>query len=681
MPTVKELKAELKSRNLSTHGPKAELVLRLEEAANELDVVEGESNADGASVIQSALSWVRAAVYSGDSSSSSSSSSSSIDAPIEPKSYWIALALYLASALCACCNLHLHLLYLGRHAQWAMATLSCGWCGVSRCHELIHLDRYVRESTGSIADDAASAQPDTNTLPCSLCRCCSRCTQWAARIAAALAAAAAFGAIGRHTPSLYVDHHILDPEYFDVEVGVRGWPLRVHVSVFLGAIGCACGVVSVFTIGARTLTRPRVVVYIALLATYAAVAAQMVGYLQASWKHVWCAVESIADEDELTKFNNGRDNYEDADKHCAGMSTIMTCEAESFCEWHYNYRPIARTLATWIAVATTLAACVVSRKRTRAELRASAAAREKKNDSCAGLGRLRGMVCPPLRTLAQVAVVILLGTSAVVRHNVSVDENGHATRLSTVIHRALPSTAQVQYGMGVAWNFTKAAYQNQNPNGAASSSSSSSSSSSDSSSSSAGAFSWAEFLSDMLNGRISEDLGAYFGRFGDVEAYALLEKECLTIVQEEKEADEKSSTTTTSRKTLSAEECAAVAHNASPPPTLKDVKKVFRMVSIKYHPDKVRQLGEAERNAAEHSFDQIREAHDRLKDGFQRNAAGGQGSRAEEEEEAAAAEQEERFADARKRQGKRSRRRRKKAATRRGRSGRGGTRRRAKEEL
>ena len=43
------------------------------------------------------------------------------------------------------CNLHLHLLYLGRYFHWALAVLSCGGCGVGCMADRMKLETYVAE--------------------------------------------------------------------------------------------------------------------------------------------------------------------------------------------------------------------------------------------------------------------------------------------------------------------------------------------------------------------------------------------------------------------------------------------------------------------------------------------------------------------------------------------------------
>ena len=61
-------------------------------------------------------------------------------------------------------------------------------------------------------------------------------------------------------------------------------------------------------------------------------------------------------------------------------------------------------------------------------------------------------------------------------------------------------------------------------------------------------------------------------------------------------------------------------HDAVPPPTLKDIKKVYRAVALLCHPDKVSaDATEAEKHSAQRRFDAATDAHDRLKEALEKN--------------------------------------------------------------
>ena len=51
------------------------------------------------------------------------------------------------------------------------------------------------------------------------------------------------------------------------------------------------------------------------------------------------------------------------------------------------------------------------------------------------------------------------------------------------------------------------------------------------------------------------------------------------------------------------------------PPTASndEVKKAYRQMAVKYHPDKVSHLGEDVRLAAEHKFKMVNEAYEKIK--------------------------------------------------------------------
>ena len=56
-----------------------------------------------------------------------------------------------------------------------------------------------------------------------------------------------------------------------------------------------------------------------------------------------------------------------------------------------------------------------------------------------------------------------------------------------------------------------------------------------------------------------------------------------------------------------------------PPPTLRDIKKVYRAVALQCHPDKVAAAAtESERNSAQRRFDAATDAHDRLKEALEK---------------------------------------------------------------
>ena len=60
-------------------------------------------------------------------------------------------------------------------------------------------------------------------------------------------------------------------------------------------------------------------------------------------------------------------------------------------------------------------------------------------------------------------------------------------------------------------------------------------------------------------------------------------------------------------------------HDAVPPPTLKDIKKVYRAVALLCHPDKVSaDATEAEKHSAQRRFDAATDAHDRLKEALEK---------------------------------------------------------------
>lgn len=51
----------------------------------------------------------------------------------------------------------------------------------------------------------------------------------------------------------------------------------------------------------------------------------------------------------------------------------------------------------------------------------------------------------------------------------------------------------------------------------------------------------------------------------------------------------------------------------SPQASIEDIKKAYRKMAIKYHPDKVSHLGEEYKNAAEDKFQKLNEAYDSIK--------------------------------------------------------------------
>ena len=62
-------------------------------------------------------------------------------------------------------------------------------------------------------------------------------------------------------------------------------------------------------------------------------------------------------------------------------------------------------------------------------------------------------------------------------------------------------------------------------------------------------------------------------------------------------------------ETTSAYEILGVSPNA----TNEEIKKAYRQLSIKHHPDKVGHLGEEVRKAAEEKFSKINQAYDIIK--------------------------------------------------------------------
>ena len=59
-----------------------------------------------------------------------------------------------------------------------------------------------------------------------------------------------------------------------------------------------------------------------------------------------------------------------------------------------------------------------------------------------------------------------------------------------------------------------------------------------------------------------------------------------------------------------------------PPPTLRDIKKVYRAVALQCHPDKVAAAAtESERNSAQRRFDAATDAHDRVKEALERRSS------------------------------------------------------------
>ena len=166
------------------------------------------------------------------------------DGPLEPPSLVIAYTLWLVSAVCCACNVHIHLVYLGRYRHCVLNTLSCGCCGISRLFELCAMPRYAAESIGEARK--VRAWPTGRV--------------WSTlRPPAAFAFAYAFGEIGRHTSNLFVERKPSSPEYFRTDGGPIAWPLRVHGAGLLGALGTACGAVAVFTVGATRTSARRVV--------------------------------------------------------------------------------------------------------------------------------------------------------------------------------------------------------------------------------------------------------------------------------------------------------------------------------------------------------------------------------------------------------------------------------------
>ena len=297
------------------------------------------------------------------------------DGPLEAPSLAIAYTLWLVSVVCCACNIHLHLVYLGRYQHCVLNTLSCGWCGVSRLFELCSIPRYAAESIGEAPRGRAWRHGRTwSTL----------------RASAAFAYAYAFGEIGRHTSSLFVELKVSSPEYFRTNAGPTGWPLRVHAAVLLGALGTACGATAVYNAGATRTNAWRVASF-TLAATCGVIVMQQLDMARFPTHHVFCGPEMPLSNsaEEAWREKTGRSNQWPASTaaHCAGFTTVSKCESDDVCGWRFRYRPLAASLY-WLPIIAAVASSYWSSE-TRSASRVRATARRRRRAPLAAC-------CPPL---------------------------------------------------------------------------------------------------------------------------------------------------------------------------------------------------------------------------------------------------------------------------------------------
>ena len=185
--------------------------------------------------------------------------------------------------------------------------------------------------------------------------------------------------------------------------------------------------------------------------------------------------------------------------HCADIITVAKCEGDDVCGWRFRYRPLAASLY-WLPVIVAVAAGYWSSEaRSQRSVRAIARRRRRAPLSAC---------CPPLLATAKAIAVVLLASNAAVTHTVVIDGNT-ATRVSSVIHSALPEWDAVKWGVGATWNGAGIVWQQWRdaPEGQ----------------------SFVDTLLHLFHDRF-DGVGAHFTGLGDRAAHTLLHNECSAIV-------------------------------------------------------------------------------------------------------------------------------------------------------